>query len=329
MNKREKLLTAAADILRGAGDVALCGHVMPDGDCLGSMLALGLALRRLGKQVHLLSPDPVPDQYLALLPGSGKIKHELRETGTPEVFVSVDCSVPHRLGHFESLLDRFSKIIILDHHAGGVDFGHIYLNEPDAAAAGEIIYDLLHLLPAHVDTDIATCLYVAINTDTGSFRYDGVRPDTHRIVARLMETGIPAGYINKKLYEEKPLVCLQVLGEVLKTLDVSPCGRVSSMYINRKTLHRLSARDEHVDGVTNYPRMIEGVELALFFRELDDGRYKVSFRSKHFLDVNKLASLFGGGGHYRAAGCIMSGELADIRRQIVDAALIALEEEGK
>lgn len=329
MNNREELLSAVADTLNRAGSVALCGHVMPDGDCLGSMLALGLGLRRMGKRVYLLSPDPVPDQYLVLLPGAGEIRSSLPEAERVEVFVSVDCSVPQRLGHFETLLGQCERIIILDHHAGGDNFGHIYLNDPGVAAAGELVFELLGLLPVTLDHELALCLYVAISTDTGSFRYDGVRPDTHRITARLLETGIPAGYINKKLYEEKPLVCLQVLSEALKTLEVSPCGRVSSMYIERRTLNRLNARDEHVDGVTNYPRMIEGVELALFFRELEDKRYKISFRSKHFLDVNKLAARFGGGGHHRAAGCIMAGELADIRRRVMEAAMAALEEEGK
>jgi len=329
MTSRSELLSAAADMLRASESVALCGHVMPDGDSLGSMLALGLALRSMGKQVHLLSPDPVPDLYLGLLPGAGDIKSELQVPDMPEIFVSVDCSVPERLGQFKALLDRFKGIIIIDHHAGGFNFGHLYLNDAEAPAAGELVYELLQMLAVDIDIDIALCLYVAINTDTGSFRYDGVRPTTHRIIARLMETGIIAGQINKKLYEEKPAVFLQVLGAVLKTLDVSPCGRLASMYIERHTLNTLNARDEHVDGVTNYPRTIAGVELALFFRELENGKFKISFRSKYFLDVNKLASQFGGGGHRRASGCIVEGKLMDIRRQIIDAALIALEKEGK
>ena len=328
MSNRQELLSAAAHTLSRAGDIALCGHVMPDGDCLGSMLALGLALRRMGKNVYLFSPDPVPNQYATLLPGAAGVAVEVPGEYAPEVFVSVDCSVPARLGRFKALMDSSKKIIIVDHHAGGFNFGHIYLNEPSAAAAGELVYELIDLLPVEMDADMAFCLYVAINTDTGSFRYDGVGSHTHRITARLLEKGIPAGYANKKIYEEKPRVCLQVLGEVLKTLDLSRCGRIAWMHLDRKTLHGLNARDEHADGVTNYPRMIEGVELALFFRQLEDGSYKVSFRSKYFLDVNKLASRFKGGGHLRAAGCVMNGELAEIKRQVVDAALIALEEEG-
>lgn len=329
MNSRDGLLSAVAGVLRQSGEVALCGHVMPDGDCLGSMLALGLALKKMGKQVHCLSPDPVPDQYLKMLPGAREIKYQLEDLEPGAVFVCVDCSVPERLGRFRPLLDRCGSIIIIDHHAGGDNFGDIYVNDPGAAAAGELIYALLPLLPVEIDADMAQCLYVAINTDTGSFRYDNVRPQTHRIVARLLETGFPAGLVNKKLYEEKPLASMRVLGEALKTLEVSACGRVSSMYIKRAVLNRLNASDEHVDGVTNYPRMIEGVEVALFFRELEDGRYKVSLRSKHFLDVNKLATRFGGGGHHRAAGCIMEGELADVCHRIKDAALRALEEEGR
>lgn len=327
MNNKGELLSAAAKVLLEAESIALCGHVMPDGDCLGSMLALGMALSKIGKKVYLLSPDPVPGQYAGLLPGAGSVISEPSVECRADVFVSVDCSVPDRLGPFRDMTNRCKRIIILDHHAGGVNFGHIYLNEPEAAAAGELVYELLQFLPVKIDMDMAICLYIAISTDTGSFRYEAVRPFTHRVAAELLELGIPSGYINKKLYEEKPREYMRVLGEVLRTLEFSRCGRVAWMCIDRKTLNKLNARDEHVDGVTNYPRMIEGVELAVFFRELDNEKYKVSFRSKYYLDVNKLASCFGGGGHRRAAGCIVTGQFDEIKRRVVNAALEMLGED--
>ncbi|MCL2336083.1 MAG: bifunctional oligoribonuclease/PAP phosphatase NrnA [Firmicutes bacterium] len=328
MTNRLELLSAIADVLRNAGSVALCGHIMPDGDSLGSVLALGLALRRMGKRVQLLSPDPLPDQYLNLLPGAAEIQLELQGEW-PEVLVALDCSDPERLGRFAPLLNSFNTVVIIDHHAGGIDFGHFYLNDAQSPATGELVYELLRALPADIDAAIALCIYVSINTDTGAFRYGLVRPATHRIIAALMETGIDTGWINRQLYEEQPLVSLQVLSEALKTLTVSSCGRLASMYIARETLNRLNARDEHADGVISYPRTIKGVELAMFFRELADGKWKVSFRSKYFLDVNKLASQFGGGGHYRASGCTVEGKLADVRRQVTEAALAALENEQK
>lgn len=328
MDEREKLLSVAADVLYHSRKVAICGHVMPDGDCLGSELALGLAMQKLGKDVVLLSPGPVPEVYY-FLPGASEIRLEIGKQDDFDVFVSVDCSVPERLGHFKDLLHRAGRVITVDHHAGAFVFGDVYLNDPGAGATGEIIYDLLKLLPVEIDIEMGSCLYVAIITDTGSFQYDNTGPKTHLQVAELMKLGVPAARINKLLYEEKPLASMLVLGEVLKTLNISPCGRVAWMSISRDVLNRLHAGDEHVDGLINYSRMIKGVEVALFYKELENNKYKVSFRSKYYLDVNKLAALFGGGGHSRAAGCIMEGDLKEIQRRVYEATLIALRDYSK
>ncbi len=323
---KQQLFSAMVNELNKAEKIALCGHVMPDGDCLGTMLALGLALRKMGKKVVFYSPDPVPDLY-AFLPSAGEVRVELDQRWRFDLFVSVDCSVPDRLGHFQELLGQAGRVVVLDHHAGSAVFGNVYINLPANAAVGEIVYDFLPLLPVVIDEDIATCLYVAIVTDTGSFCYDNTSSETHLRTANLMKRGVPAARINKLLYEEKPLVSLQVLSAVLQTLYISDCGRVAWMFIKRDTLHILNAFDEHVDGVIDYPRMIKGVELALFFRELEDGQYKVSLRSKYYLDVNKLAAHYGGGGHPRAAGCLMKGDLEDIKNQLLQAALAALKDE--
>mgnify|MGYP000586775019 CR=1 FL=1 len=328
MNEREKLLSDIARALRRAENIGLCGHVMPDGDCLGSELALGLALRKMGKKVTLLSPDPVPQMY-NFLPGAGDIQVQLNGQLWFDVFVSVDCSVPDRLGSFKDLLHHADRVVILDHHAGSANFGDFFLNDPHAGATGEIIYDLLRLLPAAMDPEVATCLYVAIITDTGSFRYENTGPGTHRCVADLLDAGIPAVRVNKLLYEEKPLACLQVLGEVLQHLKISACGRVAWSSVPREMLHRFRAADEHADGVIDYLRMIKGVELAVVFREIEPAKYKVSFRSKYYLDVNKLAAYFGGGGHIRASACILEGNLAEIEEHVIQTALSSLEEAEK
>lgn len=323
---QRQLFSVLVSELQKAEHVALCGHVSPDGDCVGSMLALGLALRQMGKKVVFYSSDPVPEIY-AFLPGAAEVRVELEQHSQFDLFVAVDCSMPDRLGNLQALLDRAGRVAVIDHHAGSVPFGNVYLNLPDKAATGEIVYDLLLWLPVVIDEDIATCLYVAIVTDTGSFSYDNTGSRTHHIAAELLELGIKADLINKRLHEEKPLVSLQILGVVLQTLDLSDCGRVAWMFIQRETLHRLNALDEHVDGLVNFPRLIKGVELALFFRELENGKYKVSLRSKYYLDVNKLAALFGGGGHPRAAGCVLEGNLEDVKQQLLQATLPILKGE--
>lgn len=326
MNDYNHLLLEIASILNNAKTIAISGHVMPDGDCLGSMLALGLALQEIGKKVVLLSPDPVPELY-SFLPGVDNIRLQTNPQEHFDVFVAVDCSVPDRLGIFQELLHRVQRVIIIDHHMGAIVFGHVYLNDPDAAAVGEIIFDLIKILNLTMDLDMAACLYVAMVTDTGSFRYDNTGAKTHVRVAELLQMGLQTSRINKFLYEEKPLISIQLLREVLKTFNISACGRIAWMSVDRDTLQRLNATDEHVDGMINYPRMIKGVELALFYRELEKNKYKISFRSKYYLNVNKLASVFGGGGHARAAGCIMEGSLEQIQNKVHTAAFLSLRDD--
>lgn len=311
-------LAEVAAALDRAQKVLLCGHEMPDGDSLGSVLALGLTLEKLGKKVTMAGPDPVPLMY-SFLPGAERFVAGAPPGGGYDTLVTLDCSVPERLGtgYRELLLSGEMSVINIDHHAGTVPFGTTRYVDRQAAAVGEIIFDLIELMGVELTTDVATCLYTAIITDTGSFRYDSITPDTHRRVAKLLDTGVPASRVNVMLYEDKPGAAIRLLGAALNTLNISPCGKVGWMTVSRKTLQDAGAEDEHTEGLVNYARRIKGVEIGLLFRELADGRYKVSFRSKDFADVNRLAALFGGGGHTRAAGCVLRGDLEDIKKRIV------------
>lgn len=323
MSNYHDLLLEIAAVINRADSIAISGHVMPDGDCLGSMLALGQALQKQGKNVVFLSPDPVPALY-SFLPGADKIRLQINPGEQFDLFVAVDTSVPERLGAFQDLLHQTRQVVVIDHHIGANVFGHVYLNDPNAAAVGEIIFDLLKVLDIVIDHDLAACLYVAIATDTGSFRYDNTGPHTHRRVAKLLETGLVTSVINKLLYEEKPLVSIELLKEVLGTFAISDCGGVAWITITRELLDRLYATDELVEGMINYPRMIKGVEVAISYRELEKDKYKISFRSKYYFDVSKLAAVFGGGGHTRAAGCVMEGSLDQIQKKILETVLLTL-----
>lgn len=314
-------LVEIAGVLRKAGKIVLCGHVMPDGDCVGSVSALGMALEALGKQVVLASPDPLPD-ILSFVPGFGRFligEEPLR--GEYDTFVIVDCSVPERLGKVRGLLERDMATVNIDHHVSTGHFAGFNYIDPAAAAAGEIVLDLIDLLGVGVSRDMAVCLYVALVTDTGSFQYENTSGATLRRAARLLETGIPSSAINIWLYEEKPLVTLQVLGEALTTLEVSPCGKVAWITVDKKMINKLAARDEHIGGLINFVRTIKGVEVAILFREIAQGRYKVGFRSKGAVDVNLLAARFGGGGHARAAGCVLEGDPGEIKKSVLAVAV--------
>lgn len=322
-------LCHVAGALKRTRKVIIAGHVMPDGDCIGSVGALGLSLRQMGKKVTMVLPDPVPEVF-GFLPGAADfIIGEEALKGDYDTFVVVDCSVPEQLGSLRQLLDRPLTVVNIDHHISSREFAlYNYIN-PAYAATAEIILDLLGPLGVKITPEIATCLYTGIATDTGSFQYENTTSGTHRRVALLLEQGAPSARINIMLHEQKPLVNLLVLGSVLKTLRLSSCGRVAWASVKRESLDRLKAGDENTDGLIGYIRSIRGVEVALLFRELSPERYKVSFRSKEVVDVNLLASRFGGGGHMRAAGCLLEGNIENLMSRVVKAALQEVGEKEK
>ncbi|MDD4335582.1 MAG: bifunctional oligoribonuclease/PAP phosphatase NrnA [Desulfotomaculaceae bacterium] len=322
-------LADIAAALKRAESVVVCGHVMPDGDSLGSVLALGLTLESMGKKVTMAGPDPSPAIY-DFLPGLDKYRVGLPSDIGFDTLVILDCSAPERLGPgFQGLLSGETDIIILDHHAGSSCFGKYRYVDPAAAAVGEIIYDLIIEMGLEINRDVAVCLYTAIVTDTGSFQYDSTTPGTHRRIANLMEIGVPASQINIRIYEEKPRAVFQLLCSALSTLTTSSCGKVSWMTVTRETLKKSGAVDEHAEGLVNYAKSIRGVEIGILFREIEEGSYKLSFRSKDAIDVNKLAELFGGGGHPHASGCTVQGDLNKIIDQVVFAALSAIRGIGR
>lgn len=312
-------LAEVAEILRGADDAFVCGHVMPDGDSLGSALALGWALEKLGTRVTVGSPDPVPELY-AFLPGVERIVTGGDGLLGHTTFVMVDCSVPSRLGVYEEALKngRFGLVVNVDHHrpAGDEVVGHSFI-DPGAAATGEIIFDLLELLGVSLTKDPATCLYTAIVTDTGSFQYESTSAGTHRRAARLIEAGANVAEVNSCLYEQKPLAGLFLLRRALGNLSFAFDGRVAYLSVTLADLAAVGARDEHTEGLINYARFVRGVEVAVLFRETEPGRFKVGLRSKHRVDVQAVAALFGGGGHTRAAGCVLDGTLVEVKDRLL------------
>lgn len=321
-------LPQIANAINRASNVIICGHVMPDGDCIGSMIATGMALESMGKAVTLISHDPIPEIYRFLPKVEDIHTREWEFDKCYDTFIILDCSVPQRLGdNFKRILEKDLVVINLDHHTNAVAFADYNYIDPLAAATGEIVFDLLELFKVPITEDIATCLYVAIITDTGSFQHENTLPGTHRRVASLIEHGIPLARVNNLLFKEKPLLNLRVLEVSLQTLRLSQCGRVAWMSVTRDMLNRLQALDEHTDELIDYVRVIKGVEIAIIFKEISIGRFKIGFRSKESVNVNYLAGLFGGGGHNRAAGCVLEGEMAEIQRKVIASAIDLVKEE--
>lgn len=322
-------LSEIVAVVRQARRPVLAGHIMPDGDCIGSVLGLALIFDALGSKPTLVSNDPIPMAY-RFLPGVDQFHIGVIPPGDFDMFIALDCSVPERLGDVvRPLLARSDiKVVNIDHHASAAAFGDYNYVDAQAAAVGEIIYDMAELLEVVLTKEIATCLYTAILTDTGCFRYDNTTAATHRRVAHLIECGLSPAVISTAIYDEKPLSALRLLATVLQSLHVSEAralGKVAWLRLSRKMQEDAGARDEDGDGLINYARQITGVEVALLFREIADGSFKVAFRSKHLLDVSQLASRFGGGGHPRAAGCVVYGTVEEVEAGILDAVFAALD----
>lgn len=310
------------DVLRKSSRILLCGHVIPDGDCLGSVSAMAIVLEGMGKVVTIASPDSLPETLL-FLPGADSYCTDPEIDQDYDTFIALDCSVPERLGSFRRFLDNQKIVVInIDHHLisnGFSSFAHYNYHDSNAAATGEILIDLFDVMEINLSKDLATCLYVALVTDTGSFRYENTSPGTLRKAARLMETGIPTAAINILLFEEKPARNIQVLAAALAKLQFSSCGKVAWTAVEGDLLRKFSASDEHTEGLNNIIRTIKGVEVAVIFKEIEKGRYKIGFRSKGDVDVNRIASMFGGGGHARASGCVLTGDLQQIIVKVLDA----------
>lgn len=310
-------LAAVTEVLLNAQRPIICGHVQPDGDSLGSVLALGIALQAKGKEVTIVSSDPLPDLY-DFLPGIKEVVVGSVPEKDYDLMVVLDCSVPERLGStITPLVNSGLPVVVIDHHVNNQPFGNYNYVQSTAAATGEIIIDLLEQLGIPLNLDLAINLYTAIVTDTGSFRYENTTPETHVKIARLLECGVPVSLLSNLIFGERPLKSIRLLVVALNNLEVSECGRIAWISIERKKIEAMGAADQHVEGLINYPRKIKGVELAISFREMDENRVKVSFRSKYTVDVNVLAKKFGGGGHVRASGCTIEGKLWDVKEAVI------------
>lgn len=292
--------------LNNCRDIALLVHDKPDGDCLGSGLALGLGLKGIGFKPLMYLSEPLPELY-RFLPGQDMIRIGPPETIVPgAVIIAVDCGDENR---YKTIIPPGSQVINIDHHASNTNFGDLNIVDPSAAAAGEIIYRLFIEGKIEISPDIATCLYIALATDTGSFRFSNMTRNTFAIAGDLVELGAHLDLIRNKLYETRPFDELLTIKAALKTLFRSQDGKLMTCTLPYSDLKNDNLFTAETDGITNMMKSVEGVEVAMLFKELKPDEVKVSFRSKVYFDVNDLAQVFKGGGHPRAAGCTIYDSL--------------------
>jgi bifunctional oligoribonuclease and PAP phosphatase NrnA len=289
-------------------------HESPDGDAVGSTLALASYLRRMGKDVTLYYRDELPDIY-AFLPLADTVLNAIPEANYDICFV-LDVGELSRAGKELSAFLGIGKFINIDHHLHCEEFGAINLIDSQACATGALIYRIIRAAGHEIDYAIALCIYTAVITDTGSFRYSNANPEAFAIAGEMVALGVNAWFVAEKLYECQPRQRLALLALALSTLDVSSRGDFAAVTVTLDMYEKSGATPELTDGFVNYPRSIRGVEVAVFFREIKPGLFKVGFRSKGKVDVAALATAFAGGGHHNAAGCTIAGTLEEVRSTV-------------
>jgi len=315
-----KPLADAAAAIADAQSVVLACHVNPDGDALGSMLGLGLALTALGKTAVCLSEDGVPD-LLRFLPGAGMIT---RTTDAPafDLALVVDSGELARVGETVlPLVARARRVVDIDHHVTAGAFGDIRVLDARAASTAEIVYALLGTLGAPITPDIATCLFTGIITDTGSFRFQNVTPNTFHVAAALLEASAPPAHISEHVFENRSFAATRLLGLALSSLTQTSDGRVVWAHITGEDFRASGAADQDTEGVVSYVRGVRGADVGILFREMERDAVRVSLRSREGVNVAEIAARFGGGGHRMASGCTVSLPLAEAERAVVQAVL--------
>jgi len=302
----------------------MLGHVHPDADVLGTLLALGLALEARGSRVVYGGPHPAP-ALLGFLPGVDRYRTLERLDGRFDVVVLTDCPNPQRT---EGLIDQARAagqvVVNIDHHPDNRRYGHVNWIDVTAAATGEMVYELLTALRLPLTPAIATNLFTAIHTDTGSFRYSNVTTRTFAIAAALVAAGARPELVSESLYERRAPDALHWLGEALARVEVSADGRVGWLALPASAIPERIVESEEL---VNYPRSVASVRVACLLRELN-GTVKVSLRGKGDVDVQKIAAQFGGGGHVNAAGCTVAGPLPEATRLVLDAVRRAVDDEA-
>lgn len=323
-------ISAVLEALDGRKTAVLTTHINSDGDGLGSEVALAAWLRARGTEAFILNPTSVPKSLAFLVPDSAWVV----DPGTPraielcagaDVAVVLDTGEVPRIGRVNALIQAL-PIVVVDHHPpGDQPIDGVSFRDSSACATGEMVFDIILAAGGPWSSEGDLAMYVAILTDTGSFRFSNSTPACHNIVAELVRRGVSPEEAYGRVYGSSPHRRLRLLRSALGELEVDPGARVAWMTVPADDFDRLGATADDLEGLVDYPRQVEGIEVGLLFRRIATGAIKVSFRSNGDVDVNALARRFGGGGHVRASGALVEGSLEDVRSEVVTATIGAVE----
>ena len=307
-------------ILAETRSVLMSGHVHSDGDCLGSELALAAALTRLGHEVIIVNPDPVPQRY-RFLDGIEKVRCITQYSPQEEydLFLSLDTSQPERHGDVADLINRCRHTVAVDHHIVTDPFAQLDIRHESVSSTGELVFHLIRALDVDLDRAMAEALYTAIATDTERFLFDNTTPETMAIVGELMAAGVKAHLLNTRLFQAVPLSALKLLGDVLQTLRTDFKDRMVIAELDIHTYRAHPLERDQIDFILKTLVNISGSEFTVFYKQLDDNEVGINLRSKSRFNVEPLAAALGGGGHRKAAGVKRMGDLDQVKNETLPA----------
>lgn len=307
-------LARIVEAVRGGQEFFISSHARPDGDAIGSSMAMAYALRALGKKARVVFKDPAPAQ-LAALPGVSEIELANRVEQKADAAIIMECGNLERTGvtGFEK-----SMVINIDHHPGNDNYGQLNWFDASAAACGEMVYELVVALGVPMSVEVATHIYVAILTDTGSFHYSSISPRTFAICRVALEAGVDPVGISRLVYDSNRLGRLKLLGTMLSTMQVDPSGQIAVLYLDDEMLRQAGGTYDDTEGLINEPLTVKDIQAVLFFKRTAGDEFRISLRSKGDVNVGVIAKSYGGGGHKNAAGCTVRGDLAVLRTRMLE-----------
>lgn len=289
-------------------------HARPDGDSIGSQLAFAYAARALGKEVTVVNRDAAPPPLMAF-PGVSAITIADAVSGDFDAAVIMECGDLARPG-VAGLERQF--LINIDHHPGNTGYGDINWFDSSAAACGEMVFDLVGALGVPLTREIATHIYLAILTDTGSFHYSSISPRTFDICRQTLEAGVDAVAVARSVYDSNNMGRLKLFGAVLSAMQIDPSGRIAIVYLDREMARAAGGTYEDTEGLINLPLTVKEIQAVVFFKQNDGDEYRVSMRSKGEIDIGSVAKSFGGGGHKNAAGCTVTGPIDVLQKLFLE-----------
>lgn len=316
-NSIKQLSKDFLNLVNNHSSICITCHVNPDGDSVGSVLALGLSLIEKGySNITMYIPDDIPDN-LKFLPKINLIKNSISNMEF-DMVIALDCGDKKRISIDNKTLESVDCLINIDHHITNTEFGDFNFVNPSASSTAEIIYQILEYIDVEINKDIATALYTAISTDTGSFKYDNCTSYTHKIIAKLLSIGIDVNLINVNLYQSRSIEKTRLLINSLNSLELLYNGKLAIAEVTQFMIKNCNANIEDADYIIDFIRDIKGVEVACLLKEIDNNEIKISLRSKTNFDVSLVAKNFQGGGHTKAAGCTINSTLEKSKKLILE-----------